>query len=185
MCTSTNWIPQFLTIKQQGEAQINTGLHHFTKICHIFQDKCSSKNVPIKSCNLENGLDKFYFSNLLALDTLSYLIRGAWNRPISCLNYSESQERGLWEFKSRKLLGGASFRKFLEAFAFGAHLGNWSIFILDFSFVNFSIPRLIVQAKLKQKRSFPFSNSAAKSPVFLAFTVNYQSPFSPEHKECV
>ena len=89
------------------------------------------KNFPIKSRNLENGLDKFYFSNLLASATLSCLKREAWNWPISCLNYSETQERGLWEIKSRKLLGGASFWKFLEALAFSAHLGNWSIFILD------------------------------------------------------
>ena len=90
-----------------------------------FHDKYILKNLPIKSCNLANGLDKFYFSNLLALDMLSCLIRGAWNWPISCLNDSEIQERGFWEFKSRKFLGGACF--FLGAFAFSTHLGNWSV----------------------------------------------------------
>ena len=109
----------------------NRDRHGSTPVCTILQKSVTffmlnifKKNFQIKSCNLENGLDKCYFSNLLALDMLSCLIRGAWNWPISCLNYSETQERGLWEFKSRRFLAGAYFRKFLEAFAFGAHLGK-------------------------------------------------------------
>ena len=59
-----------------------------------FHDKYIKKNLPIKSCNLANGLDKFYFSNLLALDTLSCLIRGAWNWPISCLSITQKPRKG-------------------------------------------------------------------------------------------
>ena len=41
------------------------------------------------------------------------------------------RKRNFGEFTSRKFLGGACFQKSLEAFAFSAHLGNWSIIVLD------------------------------------------------------
>ena len=57
------------------------------EIGHIFH-----KNFP--SWNLENGLDKCF-------------IRGAWNWSISCLNDSETQERGLKGVKIRTIPGRA------------------------------------------------------------------------------
>ena len=41
------------------------------------------------------------------------------------------RKRDFGEFTSRKFLRGACFQKSLEAFAFGAHLGNWSRIILS------------------------------------------------------
>ena len=50
---------------------------------------------------------------------------------MSCLNDSETQERGLWEVTSEQFPMGACPRTPLEACVFGALLGNRSVFILD------------------------------------------------------
>ena len=63
------------------------------QLAYELQSSCVfEKHSKSCTCNLENGLDKFNFSNLLALNMLSRLIRGAWNWPISCLNYSKTQK---------------------------------------------------------------------------------------------
>ena len=89
MCTSSNWIPQ-LTLNNRirhGSTPVYENLSDFS--WSMFK-----KNFWIKSCNWKKVWTNF--SNLLALDTVSCLNRGAWNWPISCLNYLETQERGLW-----------------------------------------------------------------------------------------
>ena len=60
-------------------------------------------------------------------------ILGEWNWPISCLKDPETQEKGLY------FLGCQNLKNFQgdlgprppEACAFGARLGNRSVFILD------------------------------------------------------
>ena len=53
--------------------------------------------------------------------------------PISCLNNSETQERGLKEKKKKKFPRGAHLtpRTSLEACAFGTRLGNRSVLVVS------------------------------------------------------
>ena len=84
------------------QAQTRTGFQRFTEIGQIFHNKYifNKKNFP--GWNLENGLDK-------------YFIRGELNWPISHLNDTETQERGLEGVK--KFPGGACSRTPLDASA--------------------------------------------------------------------
>ena len=70
---------------------------------------------------MENGMDKCF-------------IRGEWNWPISCLNDSESKEKGLERVKIQNISRGSMPPDLPRSF--GASLGNRSVFILD--------PRLLV-----------------------------------------
>ena len=98
------------------QARIHTGFQRFTEIGQIFHNKYifNKKNFP--GWNLENGLDKCF-------------IRGELNWPISHLNDSETQERGLEGVKIQKIswwsMPPDSPRRF------NACLGNRSVFILD------------------------------------------------------
>ena len=86
----------------------------------------NKKNFP--GWNLENGLDKC-------------CIRGEWNWPISHLNDSETQERGLEGVKIQNISWG-SMPPYPPR-SFGACIGNQSVFILD--------PRLQTYLRLKIK----------------------------------
>ena len=58
---------------------------------------------------------------------------------MSCQNDLETQE-GTKEYKNKKkFLGGACPQTPLEACAFGAHLGNRSVFILDLLLITYSL----------------------------------------------
>ena len=78
-----------------SQARINTGFHRFTEIGQIFHNKCIFNKKKFRGWNLENALDKCF-------------IRGEWNWPISHLNDTETQERGLEGVK--KFPGGACSR---------------------------------------------------------------------------
>ena len=65
------------------------------------------------------------------LSELQGFIRGEGTGQGSYLNDSETQERRLWEVKSEKVSMGACPRTPLESCAFGALLGNRSVFMLD------------------------------------------------------
>ena len=71
--------------------------------------------------NMEIDLDK-----IIQSADLQGFIREEWNWPISCLNDSGTQERGLRELKSERIARGSMRPKDprLEACAFGARLGN-------------------------------------------------------------
>ena len=63
----------------------------------------------------------------IKLSKLQGFIQGEWNWPISCLNDSETQERGLKTFPGKQ----AHPPPPPEDCAFGARFGNRSVFILD------------------------------------------------------
>ena len=64
------------------------------------------------------------------LSKLQGFIRGEWNWLVFCLNDSEIHER-LRKFKAEKNLRRLVVPLTpLETWAFGARLGNWSVFIL-------------------------------------------------------
>ena len=86
------------------QARTRTGFQRFTKIGQIFHNKYifNKKNFP--GWNLENGLDKCF-------------IRGELNWPISHLNDSETQERGLIGVKIQKISWGSMPPYPLEASA--------------------------------------------------------------------
>ena len=82
------------------------------------------------------------FSNFRALEIiiitadLQGSIRGEWNWPISCLNYSETQvtevtEGDFRELKSQTICPGNMPQTPQETYAFWAGLGNRLAFVLD------------------------------------------------------
>ena len=92
----------------------------------------------------------FHFPGIRHAITFQSFTRGGWNWPISCLNDSQTQERGR---QGVKFTGNMS-RILLEACAFGVRSGNRSVFILD--------PRLITRCtefkkgKLNESNNFLF-----------------------------
>ena len=92
----------------------------------------NKETLQVKICNMVwTYIYIFFIFIFRALDTVSF-IRGEWNWPISCLNDSQTQERGLQGVKFQ----GNIFRTPLDACTFGARSGNRSVFILDPRLIN-------------------------------------------------
>ena len=115
-----------------NRARIHTAFHRVTEIGRIF-----SWNIfLVKNISKEHSCSISTTTWKLTMMKWSYdlqaLIRREWNWPISCLNESETQERGPKEAEIQKISCGSPCPLIpLEACALGVCLENRSKFILD------------------------------------------------------